>query len=55
MDKNNSKKQSLFIKLFSRTYVSIKENSKNANFLYFISYMFQLINTILIIDIIFNF
>ena len=55
MDKNNSKKQSLFIKLFSRTYVSIKENSKNANLLYFISYMFQLINTILIIDIIFNY
>ena len=55
MDKNNSKKQSLFIKLFSRTYVSIKENSKNSTILYFISYIFGLINTILIIDIIFNY
>ena len=55
MDRNNSKKQSLFIKLFSRTYVSIKENSKNSSILYFISYIFRLINTILIIDIIFNY
>ena len=53
MDK--SKKQKFLFKIISRIYVSIKDNSQNSNLLFFIGYIFGLMNTILIIDIIFNY
>ena len=55
MDKNNFKKQNPLQKIISRTYVSLKESSLNSNLLFFISYIFNLMNSILIIDIIFNY
>ena len=53
MDK--SKKQKFLFKIISRIYVSIKDNSQHSNLLFFIGYIFGLMNTILIIDIIFNY
>ena len=55
MKKNNFKKQNPLQKIISRTYVSLKESSLNSNLLFFISYIFNLMNSILIIDIIFNY
>ena len=55
MDKNNSKKQNPLQKVISRTYVSLKESSLNSNLLFFLSYIFNLMNVIIVIDIIFNY
>ena len=55
MDRNNIKKQSFLTKYISRLYVNFKESSQNATLLFFISFIFQSMNTILIIDIIFNY